>query len=193
MSYRLLGDDLADFIQALELDKPLVFGYSDGGQIALELGMRYPDLPGALVIGGAWYRFSDEYQTAITEAGFVFPGELDLEIYSKNAPPDWEDRLRQVHPDPDPSYPRILLESLARMWWTPLNYTRKDFSKIKVPTLILMAEMDEMIPLFEGEEMAEMIPDADLVVIPGVNHSDLLQPGGVFLDHLLDFFNRVDI
>jgi pimeloyl-ACP methyl ester carboxylesterase len=193
MSYWLLGDDLAGFIQALELDKPYVFGYSDGGQAALELGMRYPDLVGALAIGGAWYRFSEDYQRGITEAGFVYPGKLDFEIYLKSAPPDWEDRLKLAHLDPDPVYPQILLESLARMWWTPLNYTKKDFSKIKVPTLIMMAEKDEFIPLFEGEEMAGMIPDAELVVIPGVNHSDLLLLGGVFLDHLLDFFKEVNM
>ena len=37
MSYRLLADDVAAFIRALELDRPLVCGYSDGGQIALEM------------------------------------------------------------------------------------------------------------------------------------------------------------
>src|SRR5689334_4483044 len=31
MSYRLLADDMAAFVQALNLSKPFIFGYSDGG------------------------------------------------------------------------------------------------------------------------------------------------------------------
>src|SRR6476660_1981525 len=54
MSYRLLADDMAALVLALDLQKPLICGYSDGGQVALEIGMRYPDLPHALVIGGAY-------------------------------------------------------------------------------------------------------------------------------------------
>ena len=62
LSYRVLADDLAAFVHALGLPKPLVYGYSDGGQIALELGMRYPDLARVLVVGAAWFKFTAAYQ-----------------------------------------------------------------------------------------------------------------------------------
>src|SRR5687767_3848021 len=52
MSFGLLADDMVALVQALDLHQPLICGYSDGGQVALEIGMRYPDLPQALVIGG---------------------------------------------------------------------------------------------------------------------------------------------
>jgi pimeloyl-ACP methyl ester carboxylesterase len=190
LSYQQMADDLAGLIQGLKLEKPFIFGYSDGGQAALDFGMRYPDLPGALVIGGAWYRFSKEYQTAISSAGFVSPGIVDFDLFEKNAPPDWEERMRSAHPDPDPDYPRILLESLAKLWWTPLDYTEDDFKKITAPTLIIMGEMDEMIPLAEAEEMAMLIPGAELAVIPGAKHNDVLATGGVFISLLLDFYSR---
>ena len=188
LSYQLLADDLAAFIQVLELDKPFLFGYSDGGQAVLDLGVRYPDLTGALVIGGAWYRFSEEYQEAISRAGFVAPGTLDWKVYQQNAPPDWEARLRAAHLDPDPEYPRILLESLAKLWWTPLNYIKDDFERISAPTLIMMGEKDEMIPLAEAEEMAALIPGAELAIIPGVTHNEVLYENGNFLRVLIDFF-----
>ena len=47
LSYPGLADDMAAFSDALELRKPLIAGYSDGGQIALEIGMRHPALPRA--------------------------------------------------------------------------------------------------------------------------------------------------
>jgi pimeloyl-ACP methyl ester carboxylesterase len=192
LSYRIMADDLAGFIQELNLNKPFVFGYSDGGQAVLDFGMRYPELPGALVIGGAWYRFSEYYQAAISTAGFVSPGKVDWEIYQKQAPPDWEDRMRRAHPDPDPDYHRILLEGLARLWWTPLNYTEDDFRKITVPTLIIMGENDEMIALDEAEDMSNLIPGAQLLIIPDAKHNQVLEPGGKAISFLFNFFQKVD-
>jgi pimeloyl-ACP methyl ester carboxylesterase len=152
--------------------------------------MRYPDLPGALVIGGAWHRFSEEYQAAITRAGFVPPGKVDFDLFEKNAPPDWQERMSSAHSDPDPDYSRILLESLAQLWWTPLDYTEDDFKNITAPTLIMMGEKDEMIPLAEVEEMAMLIPGAELAVITDAKHNDVLATGGVFISLLLDFYSR---
>jgi len=191
LSYPLLADDLVGLITGLHLKKPFLFGYSDGGQAVLDLGMRYPDLAGALVIGGAWYRFSEEYRAGISTAGFVHPGRVDWVVYQHQAPPDWQGRLRAAHLDPDPDYPRTLLESLARLWWTPLNYTSEDFKKITAPTLIIQGEDDEMIPLSEAREMAALIPDADLVIIPGARHNDVLERGGIFLDHIRGFLGSI--
>jgi len=89
LSYSTMADDLAAFIQALGLEKPFIFGYSDGGQTALDFGMRYPDLAKALVIGAAWYRFSEEYQNALKNAGYEGPGLLNFEVIGKKTPPDW--------------------------------------------------------------------------------------------------------
>ena len=52
LGYRAMADDVAASIDALGLHRPLVLGYSDGGQVALELGMRYPGLTRALTNPG---------------------------------------------------------------------------------------------------------------------------------------------
>jgi pimeloyl-ACP methyl ester carboxylesterase len=44
------ADDLAQLCATVGIEKPVVVGHSLGGMIALELGARYPDLPGALVL-----------------------------------------------------------------------------------------------------------------------------------------------
>ena len=38
-----MADDVAALVHALDLDRPLICGYSDGANIVLEVGMRYPD------------------------------------------------------------------------------------------------------------------------------------------------------
>ena len=68
-SYRLLADDLAEFIQRLGIHQPFICGWSDGGQTALELGMHYPNLAKGLVAGAAWFKVLGELSEIIT-----FPG-----------------------------------------------------------------------------------------------------------------------
>ena len=186
-SYKDLADDLAAFILALKLKKPFIFGYSDGGQAVLDFGMRYPGLAGTLVIGGAWFKFSEEYQRSIQSAGFMGPGEIDYEVFESQAPPDWENRMRLAHPNPDPNYPRVLLRNLSRLWWIQLHYGKDEFLKITAPTLILMGEMDEMIPLDEAREMAKLILNAALAIIPGVSHNDVLRSGSPAVQMVLKF------
>jgi pimeloyl-ACP methyl ester carboxylesterase len=43
-------DGLADYIRKQKLDHPVIIGHSLGGFVALDLGAKYPDLPGRLVI-----------------------------------------------------------------------------------------------------------------------------------------------
>lgn len=190
LSYPLMADDLAAFIQELNLEKPYVFGYSDGGQIALDLGMRYPNLAGALVIGGAWFRFSAEYQHALKAAGFIGAGELDFQTYEKFAPPDWRERMGKYHPHPDPDYPEVLLRNLASLFWTPLNYDQEDFLQIQVPTLILVGEEDEMVPPEESRQMAAMIPGAEFAAIPDATHNQVIVREGEYLPIVIDFLSR---
>ena len=190
LSYQILADDLAAFIYELDLEKPFIFGYSDGGQAALDFGMRYPDIAGALGIGGAWYRFSAEYQEALRQAGFIGPGEIDFQIYSEFAPEDWKERMSKLHLNPDPNYPEVLLKNLATLFWTPLNYGKEDFQKILAPTLVLIGELDEMVQPEESREMALLIREAELAVIPGATHTQVIVPGGEWLPIVIDFLLR---
>ena len=51
--YKDMATDVYEFIKQEGLDKPAVFGFSDGGNIALQLEVMYPGTLGAIVTGGA--------------------------------------------------------------------------------------------------------------------------------------------
>lgn len=52
-NYTLMMEDVAAFINALGLDKPALYGFSDGGIIGLMLAVKYPEMLSRLVISGA--------------------------------------------------------------------------------------------------------------------------------------------
>ncbi len=170
LSYRQMADDVAGLVQALHLTKPLVCGYSDGGQVALELGMHYPGLTSALVIGAAWYKFSPTYLDTLYMAGFYSPGGVNFERVQRDSP-DWVDEMKHDHiSSADPDYWITLLKQISTMWWTELDYTEQDFQKISEPCLLMLADRDGIVELQQVVDMYQMIPQAELFIIPGADH-----------------------
>lgn len=51
--YKDMATDVYEFIKAKGLNKPAVFGFSDGGIVAIQLEVMYPGTIGALATGGA--------------------------------------------------------------------------------------------------------------------------------------------
>lgn len=51
--YKDMATDVYEFIKLKGMHKPAVFGFSDGGNIALQLEVMYPGTLGAIVTGGA--------------------------------------------------------------------------------------------------------------------------------------------
>ncbi len=170
LSYRVMADDFAAFSQALGLVKPLILGYSDGGQTLLEFGMHNPDLAGALVIGGATYQFSQSYYAMVNAFSFIHNDGVDIEAMERDEP-EWVESLKVDHVSPDDSNKwKTLLEQITPLWLTPLDYTLADLRKITTPTLILAGDRDGGVPVEQAVEMYRTIPNADLAILPHADH-----------------------
>ena len=189
LSYRTMANDVAAFIKALNIPHPLVCGYSDGGQIALELAMRYPGLTRALVVGAAWYKFSEAYVNALKGWKIERPGEFDFDWIQENFPHFVEEWKTHHHPE-IPDYWKSLLLQISELWLTPLNYTESDFKQIADPVLILIGDRDGMIPLSDAIEMYQMIPGAELAVLPNADHMGVLTNPETFIHIVLEFLTR---
>jgi pimeloyl-ACP methyl ester carboxylesterase len=189
-SYRLMADDTATFINALGLHRPSICGWSDGGQIALELGMHYPELIKCMVVGAAWYQFSRTYQSLLKAMGFESPGVVNIESM-KQSMPQFVELWRSWHsPIHGPDHWETLASQISRMWWTPLGYTADDFQKIKTPTLILVGDRDQMVPIEEAAEMFRFIQGAELSILPNADHSLPKMRAELFSTIVLDFLAR---
>lgn len=191
LSYPLMADDVLAFCDALELNRPAVGGWSDGGQIALEIGIRHPDAAGALLVGGAGYRYSDDYGRAIRESTFTRANNLvDL--------PEWQaanpesattarDAHRHVYGE---DHWKTLMQWCAELWLTPFGLTAEDFAKITAPTLVISGDRDPFFPVEESVEMFRMISTAELAILPGADHSLPSAQPDAFADTVAAFLGR---
>jgi pimeloyl-ACP methyl ester carboxylesterase len=191
LSYRMMADDTAAFIEALKLQKPFIFGYSDGGQTALELAMNYPGLAGALTAGAVWYKLTDQMRNGLKTFGMTAPGQIDFDLARKNLPERLITMWQTSHQRPgEPDYWKTLLRQISEMWFHDLNYGPDDFQKITDPTLVLIGDRDQFIPAQQALDIYQNIPGAELAVLPDNDHSTLVGDGGLFLNVVLNFFLR---
>jgi 3-oxoadipate enol-lactonase len=64
---------------------------------------------------------------------------------------------------------------------------RPELGRVTVPVLVLVGEHDEATPPPMSRELAALLPDARLKIIPGCAHVPQLQSPDIFLDAIGDF------
>ena len=69
--------------------------------------------------------------------------------------------------------------------------TWEELPAIAVPTLVVHGDADLLIPTANGERLAERIPGARLVLIPGAGHMLQADGGATFRDAVLGFLASV--
>jgi len=178
LSYGLLADDVAAFTAALDLNKPCIAGWSDGGQVVLELAVRHPETAAALIVGGAYPDF----------VGSGLRAEHRKLIESLDAEPDEEvEELRTLHSNWDG-----LLEQTASMWLDYEGISDDDISNIAAPVLVLAADHDELVGLDLSIALYKKLAAAELAVCPGAGHESPMsaERAEMFAELIADFCRR---
>jgi pimeloyl-ACP methyl ester carboxylesterase len=186
-SYRLMCDDVAALTKALDLEKPFICGWSDGAQIALEIGIQYPNLAKGLVAGGVVIEISDDYVKGMQEMGINKPGEVDLEEKYPTIVKLWSEIHSSVH---GPTYWKKFITSLSEMWLNPEEFPGKRIQEITVPTLILQGDRDDSVPMEDALVAYRQILKGELAIIPFSNHIDIFDRGELALTAIIDFLQR---
>lgn len=177
-------DDIAGYLDARGVERPVVGGISMGAAIALRLAVRRPDLVGALVIARpAWICAANPQNMAPNRIA----GEL-LDRY----PPDEARRQYEASAlaeDLERDGPDNLASIRGFFTREPIDVTaallraisadgpgvtEAEVSAIAVPTLVIGHKRDVVHPLGHAQALAAMIPGARLVEItPKADDADV--------------------
>jgi 3-oxoadipate enol-lactonase len=75
--------------------------------------------------------------------------------------------------------------------------TREDLvdqlSTITAPTMVIVGNQDILTPRGDSEEIAERIPNAELVVISGAAHGLMMEYSSTFNRILIEFLQRTEL
>ncbi len=153
-SYDAMATETIAFLKRLRR-KVFVVGHSDGGNVALLVAMRRPDLVRRVVVIGANYHFD----------GLMPLSPFDTESADFAA---WAQRFGERSPD-GPEHARAVEEKTRVMTFSQPTLTTEDLAAITVPVLV-MAGDDDVATLSHTCSMYEAIPGAQLAIVPGTSH-----------------------
>jgi pimeloyl-ACP methyl ester carboxylesterase len=189
-----MADDVAALVGVLGLWRPLILGYSDGGQIALELGMRYPGLATALVLGATLeFRFSEACLEAVRVLLGIVKGEEVNPKRLEREQPEWVAYLlREAHGHHlyGQDYWKTYVRQIASLHLTSVRYASEDFAAVTDPVLILVGDCDEGASPEEAVEVFGLVPNAELAVVPASDHGFIEAKADLFDALALDFLMR---
>ena len=189
-SYKLMVDDIAALIHELSLENPFICGWSDGGQIVLEMGINHPDSAKALVVGGGLSEISAHYASTMKFWGIEGPGNVNFEKI-REVMPEFAEKLPKIHSAVyGPEYWKKLLQDISKMWLNPSEFPGKKIEQINIPTLILAGDRDAAISIDESVKIYKLIPNAELAIIPGADHDVCYTKPDLFNYIVLEFLTR---
>jgi len=196
--YTLLADDVVALIGALDLDPPVVCGFSDGGETATLVGIREPESVRAIVNHGGYDLFNPDPQaptivmTRQMLGGRPDATEADLEALARLSEQsrDLRSMFQLMEADHDSAHgsghwQTVITQTFPRIS-QPHGYTSDDLQAITAPTLILVGDRDPFCTVEEGAIAYRALQDGELAVLPNTGH--MITPAAVRVT--IDFFQR---
>jgi pimeloyl-ACP methyl ester carboxylesterase len=151
---------LADVLRRWMIDNGLapaiVIGFSSGCQVAVELAADYPASVDRLVLVGP--AFDPEART---------PGRVAMR-WARNAPRSSPRLAPAVVHDLIDAGPWRSMRTLRRALEYPIE---ERLGQVEAATVVVRPERDRLVPAEWTERVAELIPDAELVVLPKTAHA----------------------
>lgn len=174
ITYPNLADDVAAFMDAVDLEKADVFGYSMGSAAALQLAIRHPEKVDQLVAASVAYDVSG-WQPAFT----AFIPQMAPEMFLGTP---MEDEYKKLAVNKDGF--RALVEKLIALEKEPMAW-EEDVKNLKAPMLIIAGDADvstlehnvALFRLLGGGVMGDMgepLPASRLAVLPATSHTAVI-------------------
>jgi pimeloyl-ACP methyl ester carboxylesterase len=192
-------DDVRAVMDAVGSERAALFGTSEGGPMCALFSATYPARTSALIMHGSYPRR--------TRAPDYPWGSTDEESRA------WIDQVQREWGGPvglDARAPSMAEDKRFRQWWarllrmsaSPAAVTalstmnaeidiRHILPAIRVPTLILHAVHDRAIDVGASRYMADRIPQARLVQLPGPDHLVWLSDADTILGEIEEFLTGV--
>ena len=175
-TYELMGSDVMAVMDTLRLERAALVGWSDGACTALILAANNPSR-----VAGVFFFACNMDPSGTKEFEF---GPMVQRCFSRHVK---DYALLSPTPDRFDEFS----QAVGLMQRTQPNYSADDLAQIRVPVRIVHSEHDEFIKREHAEYLAQSIPNAEFVYLPGVSHFAPLQRPEQFNEAILSFLHRV--
>ena len=180
ITFDLLADDVAALIDTLDLERPLIAGFSEGGITATVLAIRHSDAVRAIVNHAGFDAFDPDAPT-VAMMRQILGGSPDATEPDPDAAARGFEASEQMRAmfelmmrDQDDGQGEGHWREYLRLSWdrtTQLpGYTYADLAQITAPTLILTGDRDEFCTVEQAVATYRQLPEGELAILPGHGH-----------------------
>jgi len=186
---------VADLIEALDMDPSEVTLIGNGLGAFVALGVAVHNQIESLILVGCGTSFSEEARQVFAKmAAAVEAGGIEAVVPTALLRIFTEEYLRD-HPDAGAEREAVLRRTDTEAFMIACQALQSvDYgaaaSSINCPVLIVVGEEDRATPPSMAAELQTVIPDSELVVIPGVAHAPQIQDPPRFLDAVSAFLEK---
>lgn len=174
-----MAQDAAAVLDAVEIETAHVYGFSLGGMAAQLLALRYGDRVRSLVLGathagGRPAQRADRETLAFFRRRVLLPAEEALwasvpYVYGPRSRLAQGERIAQDIAE-RLRFPIGARTYRAQMTAAVSHDCSHRLGRVQAPTLVVHGALDRMIPLANGERLADQLPNARLHVVPDAGH-----------------------
>jgi len=207
-----MADDTAGLLDAIGVARAHVLGVSMGGMIAQELALRHPEHVRSLVLACTYpepdAEIEQQRQFSVSQFGgtITATGETRIDVAALDPLLFFQHLLPRVFNQSfiDRELPKLMqLFSGALQWGfsmeailgqvaAAMGHRATDrLHRIGVPTLVITGDADLLIPPGNSRVLAENIPGAKLVMVPGGSHGFNFETPEIFNREVLAFLASV--
>ncbi len=192
-------DDLRVVMDAVGSERPALFGFSEGGNMAALFAAMHPERTRALVLAHTFAKriWSPDYPWAPT------PEKREAEC--KFVEREWGNLMDVAHYAPGKvgdlayvervaTYMRRAASPGAAVALLRMNTQidiRSILQTIRVPTLVMHRTGDQDVNVEEGRYIAARIPGAKFIELPGDDHLPWIGDQSLFLDEMQEFLTGI--
>lgn len=171
-----LADDVAAFLQYLNIPQADLFGYSNGAAVALRVAIQHPQVVRKLVIMSVSYSLSGIHPGLMEGLGEMKPEMM----YGS----PWHEEYMRIAPHPE--HFNRFFEKKTQMDKVAKDIPAEAIQAIQAPVLIIIGDSDlvrpehavEMFRLLGGGVFGDMppgMPDSQLAIVPGASHVSIAE------------------
>jgi 3-oxoadipate enol-lactonase len=197
-SLEQMADDAIAVLDRLGVERAHVVGASMGGAIAMLLALRHPERVDSLVLvctagrHHVWRReLLESWAATATERGM---GAMASEAARWVIGPRSFRRLWPVFGWLGPfglGRPTHAFAAQVHAILAHVDTTPEQLGEITAPALVVVGNQDILTPRGDSEELAERLPNAELVVISGAAHGLMVEHASTFNMVLFEFLDRI--
>lgn len=179
LTYHLMAEDIVQLMDKLRIPSAYIVGWSDGGNIGIDMAIHHPKRVKKLVAYGANINPAGLQKHFLDYLRTVTPEKMQRDNGSDYL-------MLSATPEKLP----VIAEKIRIMWLNEPKFTSAELAKIITPALIMDGQQEELIRPDHAKEIAAAIPNAKLVMLPNVGHYAIFQTPKLWNDTVAEFLQK---